>query len=493
MAVRETGKRVISDSEVVRACARIGGEVYDTLLKSALKSRANALVGARLLFKIEGHASSSPPRDSANRAAPCARSPLQADELRLAASSAILVLRTAELQRIVDGLNRAQEEHYSANPRGYWLSKNWMSQARRYCEASRARLLSNKEHQPTSHQRRARGRSRSSSSESLPPWPDANADLLCTHGAFAPRSVPRAKRVLVDRATWRAIACRFPHSTKLKASAAAECRVCLGVLEDRAKQKARQRSLLEDERQRRISELDGLTDDDQPRVLAAASARAGKVQDEFAKPTTPSGIRGELASPTLPTSISGRLRGLLSRERAKRGVPSHRVSAEAVAANRRGARVSPLGPGRYHLVPRAWMQAWRASLRNASLPRPGPPPTANCLCVAHGRPLVPPDLASYLGGELAHVKFPQLPTSTTSEIVDAEEWQALNALFPVDFAVAFDITPDISDNFLELHWLTEPCRLCDASGTAQDLDLKFRPRDAKRLGKHRYQEDEAFF
>jgi len=407
-SVSETCRGLAGPAEVVAACSRIGGETYEALLRVAGRE--------------------SPRR---RRSA--------SEEGRAAASLSLRVLRTAELQKISDGLNRAQDDQ---GQRGYWLSKNWASHARRYCEAARAKLAS---HGGTPQGKRGRGRSRSSSSESLPPWPDANADLVCEHGALAPRSVPRAKRVLVDRAAWRAIASRFPLSTKFKASTAAECRACLAVLEDRHRQKAEERSRLECEKQRRLSELE-----DAPSPL---------------------------------------LRALLSKDRAKRGVPPHRVSLEALAANGADAGVPPLALGRYHLVPRAWMQSWRASLRNPSAPRPGPPPTHDCLCVAHGRPLVSPDLANYLAGRVPALRFPK--RTTASEILDAHEWAALNALFPVDFAVAFDVLPDHSANFLQIRWLTEPCRLCDANGTTQDLDLKFRPRDAKRLGKSRYHEDDA--
>lgn len=479
-AVREVARNTLSLSDVVAVCARIGGREYDSLLKAALRARGVALPGARLLVRDRGEdfgiiLSTSSPRSASSsdkqrkhkqgpprRAATAAAELPRQNETRPAAATAVHVLRTAELQRISDGLNRAQEDPgNNSSARGYWLSKNWISHARRYCEACRSRLLSQKEHQgPVGSSRRSRGRS---SSEFLPPWPDANADLLCEHGALAPRSVPRAKRLLVDRATWRAVANRFPLSTKFKASTAAECRACLDVLEARVRDKARERSRLEDEKRRRLSELDGAPAEDRsPRALSPSPLEC---VDEL--------------------STSGLLRGLLARDRVKRGVPLQKLAFEIVDGDHCWGAV-PLKPGRYHLVPRAWLQKWRASLRSATAPRPGPPTTSDLLCVAHGLPLVSPHLEAYLAGDVPHL---HLAHAASSEIVDSDEWRALNALFPVDFAVAFDVASHISGNFTHIDWPTEPCRLCDARRAT--LDVKLRPRDAKRLGKSRYQEDDA--
>ena len=63
-----------------------------------------------------------------------------------------------------------------------------------------------------------------------------------------------------------------------------------------------------------------------------------------------------------------------------------------------GLRRAPLLPGIFHLVPHAWLRAWRLSLRDAAAP---PPPALDCtvlLCEAHGMLLPPPHVAEYLSG-----------------------------------------------------------------------------------------------
>lgn len=388
----ETSRSAISRDDVQLACVRMGGEAYESLVSKA---------------------SSCPP----------------------SVFWSLEALSSVELTRISDGLSRAQQDDGRGSPRGYLVSKSWAWHARRYCEASRTKL------QKKETPKKSRGRSRTASTESLPPWPDANADLLCEHGALAPRSVPRAKRILVDRTCWRAIALRFPLTTKFKGSTAAVCRACLEIVEERARQKAEERTRLDDEKKKRRSEIDETAEEDVA------------------------------------------IRRLLSRERAKRGFPTHRLRTDPPFSLE---GVPPLSPGRYRLVPRRWMQAWRGSLRTASSPRPGPPTTSDCLCVAHGLPLVAPDVADFVVGNVPFLSFDSC-SSTLSEILDADEWRALNSLFPVDFAVAFDVGPDRTGCFLRVTWVTEPCKLCDATGTA--VNLKFRPRDARRLGRSRYDDD----
>ena len=558
-AFRETSRK-LADGDVPRLCLEIGGDVFDSTLRATLKHRGLSLPGAKCLgeaFHIEiggstvctspraappktpyqhkgrnrknkkqswktrqlersspdsivlSSSPASPPapihsprqrRSITPTTTPVPRLDLDDDEeiqQRLAAGSALRILRVAELQRIYEGLDGAITAVDPQITRGYWLSKNWASHARRYCEAKRRELLDDV---PQSSGQR-RGRSRSSSSEALPPWPDANADLLCDHGFLAPRSMPRAKRVIVDRACWRAIAARFPLSTKLKISTAADCRTCRTIIEDRHLRKQAERAFLFDEKQRRLSELDDL---DEPTCPVASLPLEKKDDDDVddvddddpvgeeetlaRRPDSSTTTTEDLLSPR-SSSTSSLLRRLASKDRARRGVPASALSPVAAAALASGVTgVPPLVAGRYHLVPRRWLQSWRASLRSAKTPRPGPPTTTDLLCVAHGLPLVAPELRAYLSGDL-----PALPlnpaTTTTCEIVDASEWRALNALFPVDFAVAFDL--DIVDfpSALRLTWLTEPCAKCDSTGLNFG-NLHFRARTGK--GKHKYRDDLDF-
>ena len=194
-ALREAAKDVITANDVPLLCRQIGGSRYDGVVRALARSKMTS--------------------PSKNRRT--------TTETRNEAGEALASLRVAELERIADGCSTATEPRDDDVVRGYWLSKNWAQHLRRYYEQSRAKLLS-----PSVKGTPQRRRSRSNSGEALPPWPDANAEILCEHGFLCPRACarPGSKRVLVSRETWRAIQGRFPLSTKFKASTAAECLEC---------------------------------------------------------------------------------------------------------------------------------------------------------------------------------------------------------------------------------------------------------------------------
>ena len=493
MAFRESS-RLLPDSEVPRLCANMSA-YFEATLRATLKHRGLSLPGASTLADTFGlplaaestkvsFATTKKKKKSMILSQKTDDVDSPAGEIRRAASSALWTLRVAELRAIYEGLESA-----TIVGRGYLLSKNWQNQARRYCEAKRCKLLTDVVSS------RVRGRSRSGSSETLPPWPDANADLLCDHGFLAPRSLPRAKRVLVDRVCWRAIIRRFPLSTKLKASSAADCRSCRAIIDDRQLRKEAERLQLTAEKQRRLSELEfespQLREATQRELFTSPEDEEGKKQnnreDDLRRVLPVSGEKTLSFSPAsssvaqIPeeedeeeeerSSLSRLLRRLASKDRGKKGVPHECLSSVALSALESGLNgLVPLTEGRYHLLPRTWLQRWRASLRSAAAPRPGLPPTCDLLCLPHGRPLVSPNLRAFLQGDRSAFA-PQHETS--SEILTAQEWRALNTLFPVDFAVTFDVVK-ATKHHLTLKWLTEPCNLCDPSGNTFHLHYRQR-------------------
>ena len=81
-----------------------------------------------------GDAARSPcsPEASAEASSPCK----ERCDVAVMAAAALRALSVAELQRIADALQDAREVSASQlYPRGYWLSKNWLSHLRRYHEA----------------------------------------------------------------------------------------------------------------------------------------------------------------------------------------------------------------------------------------------------------------------------------------------------------------------------------------------------------------------
>ena len=410
-ALREAAKDIITSNDVPLLCRQIGGSRYDGVVRALARSKMTSPNKKR----------QSEPRNNND------------------AGEALASLRVAELERIADGCSAATEPREDDVVRGYWLSKNWAQHLRRYYEQSRAKLLS-----PASPAKPQRRRSRSNSGEALPPWPDANAEILCEHGFLCPRACarPGSKRVLVSRETWRAIQGRFPLSTKFKASTAAECLECLQCVQDRKEARELLRQQQDDERLERLREVD------------ECSAHW------WAKPKKP--LQAALQRRSSPSSL---LRGLLPKERARKGFPG-------------GNRLSP---GAYRLVPRAWLKKWRRSLAVSGAERPGPPTTSDCLCHAHGLPVIPAHVTAWLRGEsLDLLPHHSQATDFDCEVVTLDEWRAINALFPVDYAIAFDV-----DGNGDVRWATEPCAQCDDGRRGESFDVTFRARDYKRMGRCR--------
>ncbi|KAJ1449965.1 hypothetical protein M885DRAFT_622094 [Pelagophyceae sp. CCMP2097] len=123
------------------------------------------------------------------------------------------------------------------------------------------------------------------------------------------------------------------------------------------------------------------------------------------------------------------------------------------------------------------------SLHIAGACKPGPPNTSDCLCSLHGKPLVPSGVDLFLRGQ-APTPVIDASGAACCEVVTADEWRAVNALYPVDFA---------RGGAASVSYPTEPCRLCDASGRAGSVDIKFRSRDLKRGGRARVSGDDAIF
>ena len=107
----------------------------------------------------------------------------------------------------------------------------------------------------------------------------------------------------------------------------------------------------------------------------------------------------------------------------------------------------------------------------------GPPRRRRTACHAHG--------CQYPGarhGKLGRDLLPHHSQATDfdCEVVTLDEWRAINALFPVDYAIAFDV-----DGNGDVRWATEPCAQCDDGRRGEAFDVTFRARDYKRMGRCR--------
>ncbi|CAM9752612.1 unnamed protein product [Sphacelaria rigidula] len=239
----------------------------------------------------------------------------------------------------------------------------------------------------------------------MPPWEDVNVDILCQHGGLAHTSqASRGKRQVVDKRVWRELVSFFPSAVPFRAGSA-ECLQCQGE-----------------------------------------STNSYKKEQEVKRQR-----EHEIALPALK-ALYGR----------KNGVPSSALPAPMTAAAGGGIsplRMCPLLPGIYHLLPRCWLNAWRAYVRDARAPKPRPLDTGLLLCEGHGLLLAPPHVEEFLCGQRRALLGGLDPdrSGCVCEVVTPEEWDALTLLHPCDFSVRFCVQPDNGD----VNFNLKKCKSCD--------------------------------
>lgn len=117
---------------------------------------------------------------------------------------------------------------------GFWISSSWLSNSKKYYEALHLPELiivkqhnksknnsSNKKKQHKIRQRRG--------SESLPPWPNMNADIVCCHGGLSLTKMPRAKRRIIETKYWYFLRKFYPDGKEFKISKYSlqnDCNIC---------------------------------------------------------------------------------------------------------------------------------------------------------------------------------------------------------------------------------------------------------------------------
>ncbi|KAG5180313.1 hypothetical protein JKP88DRAFT_324355 [Tribonema minus] len=320
-------------------------------------------------------------------------------------------LRFAELKHVATLLAAPE----AAPGRGYYVSKQWANNFRRFVE-SQARLRKASTGGGSSSGKQLR-RLRSDSG-TMPPCPDVNADLTCSHGALSPAGATRGRRRTLDGRSWRAIKVFYPAARDLRVRDG-ECARCGAE-----------------------------------RAAAAEAAQAAAAQEKERR-------SGDLAAVPALSQLCCR-RG---------GVPtSHLVCGDMRLAIRLAHNLDalppPLAPGLYHLVPRCWLSSWRTYVRDPGAPQPRPLDASLLLCDAHGLLLVPPHAEQWLRGDREKL-LGALDTERSGyvcEVVTVDEWDALSERYgPCDFSVRFSIAPDGD----AVAWSLPRCSRCDPCYVAQ--------------------------
>jgi hypothetical protein len=233
---------------------------------------------------------------------------------------------------------------------GFYVSKSWIKKTLLWLDkvnSAPPKKLTKK--QVRQRQRRL--------SDIIPPWPNANSDILCTHQNLQRCGVKsaRSRRRLMDKQAWKILKKLYPDSTQLE-SVQGECLQCL----------------VETETQKR-SEQD---------TLEQAKLERKKPLDNF------------------------HVRRLYTRTR---GVPTHCVKSDTEDRT----NTFPLVEGTYHIIPRAWCHQWRRYIKTGEGVVPPPPNGSVLLCEAHQLALLPPHLEAYLDGQTSQL----LATSRGADVL----------------------------------------------------------------------------
>jgi hypothetical protein len=278
-------------------------------------------------------------------------------------------------------------------------------------------------------------------SDVSPPWPNANADLICEHDCLLTsgkgsggtnsnnnnNKSARARRKLLDKQAWRVLKKLFPHSTPLHV-AQGECLQCTAEAETHRRVLADAADAAKLQRKQPLSV---------PAVRKFYTRTRGVPQHCLIMGNTMGVPLGHTQCSAADTSagtqsrsveVSNRHNGVTDNQDLL-SIPSRtspwkvdmdtkmRHGSEVLLCcecdfDSKPSTICPLIPGTYYVLPRAWCHAWRKYIKSGeggyssgnldvdSCSVLFPPPDASgLLCDAHRLPLLPPHLESFLNGE----------------------------------------------------------------------------------------------
>ena len=161
------------------------------------------------------------------------------------------------------------------NGKGYWISTSWLANAKKYFEALNLPDIGSGRKAGAKKMGKIRQRR---GSDSLPPWPSMNVDIVCEHQNLALTKGLRAKRRLIDSKYWYFLRKFYPVGPEFK-SRMIDCCVCAACDE----QKKVSATLKKEEglKVRRICCLSG--------PLESLSLRRNGVPSHLLSQKTPSG------------------------------------------------------------------------------------------------------------------------------------------------------------------------------------------------------------
>jgi hypothetical protein len=325
-------------------------------------------------------------------------------------------LYVLEVKSIIASINSSQPLNT-----GYWVSATWISNAKKYYDA--LNIPDGKKGKKKSTKiRQRRG------SDCLPPWPNMNADITCSHGNLALTDSLKAKRRILNKKSWKLLRKFYPEGPEYKQNASLVCPIC------------------DDEKYQAMN--------------AEVSLREAEIRSR------------KLILNEYTTAIFNR----------KSGVPSHCIislpddllALQLHTLGHIDRLCAPLASGLYNLVPRNWLRLWRQWMKDSTVSSLPPLDCTGLLCVAHGLLTVPPHVDEYLRGIKKSLlsNLGEYP-GEIYEIVTADEWDSLRFSHPAQMSAGiadFSVRFFCEDNIIT--WNLDICPRCspfNAELIASDL------------------------
>lgn len=314
---------------------------------------------------------------------------------------------------------------------GYWVSVNWLTQAKRYYESidvtGISESFSTLPADKTSPRKKSKGTPRKSKQtvEVGKPDPCINSELLCCHGGLSLLKTPGCKRKVIDRRAWQILRKYFKHSPEFRFPQSTECIICTEEHQEYKTSIAEQR-----EAEIMLRRRDFLTES-----LNDLYSRKSGVPNHCTiyRWTAYTDALDELDEAGLD-EVGATLQSL------------------GLNANR------PLIPGFYNLVPRLWLRTFRRFIKDPTVEALPQLDCSRLLCHAHGLLVIPPHVEDYLLG-VRRGLFNNISdySGEVVEVVTVEEWDELNRVLrlPTDFHARFFVDGD------NVSWNVGVCSSCD--------------------------------
>ena len=307
---------------------------------------------------------------------------------------------------------------------GFWISTNWLSNAKKYFDSIELPDVVETESNKPSIKKKTKIQRRREP-DVMRPWCSMTADIVCEHGGLAiSSSTSRSKRRAMNSRMWHFLSKFYPNGPEFHCSNTEECIICT---EELAQAKAAMIDKKEAVKAERRLDL-------VPEALVALSARKSGVPMHC---------------------VTSRVAFYNELEQEQEG-----NEADAAALAHQGDIVQqPLVPGLYNLLPRKWLKAWRHYIKDVSAPSL---PHLDCtalICNTHNQLVIPPHVEEYLIG-----LRPSLLSGLggypgeVAEILSADEWDALQDVFhgAGDYNVRMCL-----DGAGGVSWNIGVCMVCD--------------------------------